>query len=147
MKTILLFCILALLSATGLKSQTTHTVNENGFAYDPAVLNISLGDNVQFNGTATHPIVQVSEATWSENGATPLEGGFSFAEGTGTVTFNEAGTFYYVCTAHVASNGMKGQIVVSVPTALDDLTSVGKYAIYPVPLTGNELTIAPENSG
>jgi plastocyanin len=147
MKTILLFCILTLLSATGLKSQITHAVNESGFAYDPAVLNISVGDNVQFNGTATHPIVQVSEATWSENGSTPLEGGFSFAEGTGTVAFNEAGTFYYVCTAHVASNGMKGQIVVSVPTALDEVSSAGKYTVYPVPLTGNELTIAPEKSG
>lgn len=147
MKPILLLCILALLSATGLKSQVTHTINESGFAYDPAVLNISVGDNVQFNGSATHPVLQVSETTWDENGATPLEGGFSFETGAGTVAFNEAGTYYYVCTAHVASNSMKGQIIVSVPTALDDVSSAGKYTVYPVPLTGNELTIAPDKSG
>jgi plastocyanin len=146
MKTITFF-FMALFVAQSLKAQTTHIVQEVGFTYDPATLTINTGESVQFNGTASHPIVQVSEAIWNANGATPLEGGFSFPTGSGTMNFPDAGTFYYVCTAHVASFGMKGKIIVQAPTVIDEVILSEKYAVFPVPLTGNELTVALKTTG
>ena len=147
MKTILLFIMLVAIPISGLMSQTTHDVNESGFAYNPDTITINAGDGIKFNGSASHPIQQVSEATYIANGITPLEGGFSYESGSGTVSFPVAGSYYYVCTAHVASFGMKGLIIVQVPTGLADLSSSGKYSVYPVPLNGNELTIAPAANG
>ena len=139
--------MVAFLVAQGLRAQTVHTVQDNGFAFDPATVTINVGDSVKFVGSAVHPIVQVSEDTWNNNGITPLEGGFAFASGAGEVYFPAAGTFYYVCTAHVASQGMKGKIIVQVPASLNDVLSGASYEVYPVPLTGNELTVALRKGG
>jgi plastocyanin len=139
MKSSLLFSVL-LLTAGSLFAQVTHVVQEVGFAYSPATVTINVGDSVKFEGTASHPLRQVSEETWDNNGTTLIQGGFSFASGSGTVGFPDAGTFYYVCTAHVASQGMKGKIIVQAATAVNAV-SEGNFSIYPVPFTGNELTI------
>jgi plastocyanin len=141
MKTNFLFMLVLLLSQ-GLKAQTTHTVEEVGFSYSPATLTINAGESVKFNGTATHPIVEVSQTTWNSNGITPLEGGFSIPTGNGTINFPVQGTYYYVCTAHVASLEMKGKVIVLAPAALEEVTSVEKFIVFPSPLIGNDLTIA-----
>lgn len=135
-----LLFILLLWIAGSITAQTTHVVQQSGFNYSPETVNIKVGDSVRFEGAANHPIAQVSENTWTNNGATRLTGGFAFASGSGTVGFPQEGTYYYVCTSHVASNQMKGRIVVSTATGVDDLSS-DKFLIYPVPLTGNDLTI------
>jgi len=53
---------------------------------------------------------------------------------------------YYVCTAHVASQGMKGKITVVGEAGLDELSVSGKFAVYPVPITGSVLTISSKTS-
>lgn len=132
---------LSLLWMTGfLAAQTTHVVQQSGFSYSPETVNIKVGDSVRFEGEANHPIAQVSENTWTNNGTTLLAGGFTFASGSGTVGFPQEGTYYYVCTSHVASNQMKGRIVVSTATGVDDLAA-DKMIVYPVPLTADVLTI------
>ena len=135
------FFLLLIMAAQSLHAQVTHTVQENGFAYSPATLTITAGESVKFEGTASHPIQEVSETAWSNNMTLPLEGGFAFSDGSGTVAFSEPGTYYYVCTAHVASQGMKGKIIVLAPTALDETSSANEYDVYPLPLTGNELFV------
>ena len=145
MKIITFFSLILLFAFSGLEAQKTDTVKAVGFAYDPSDLTINLGDSVFILGNDTHPLVQVSKETWDANGNTPLQGGFSFPSGSGKVGFAAAGTYYYVCTAHVASNGMKGKITVVVPTALHELSDAGLASVYPSPLTGNELTISFKN--
>jgi plastocyanin len=139
MKTTTLFVISAFMLLSGLNAQTGHKVTESGFAYSPADLSIATGDTVTFEGTASHPIQEVSEETWTNNGITPLAGGFAFESGSGTVVFPNTGVHYYVCTVHVAL-GMKGKITVGSPTALN-LTELKGTSLYPVPLTGNTLTM------
>lgn len=146
MKTILLISVAFIIASAGSVCQTTHNVNINGFAYDPATLNIQAGDIVKFNGTSNHPVLQVSESTYTANGITPLTGGFSFTTGSGSVTFNDAGTYYYVCTTHVAEFGMKGKVVVSIASGLDDGVSTREFTVYPVPFSGTELTVVSKAS-
>ena len=146
MKTkILLFLVFAF-TIPGLNAQTTHTISVSGFAYTPAELTVNTGETVQFEGSASHPVAEVAEAVWNDNGSAPLEGGFAFPDGNGSVSFNAPGVHYYVCTSHVASNGMKGKINVVGATGLDEISVSGKYAVYPVPLTGSELTISSGTS-
>jgi len=134
--------LVMLLAVTGLKAQTTHTVQESGFSYDPSTLTINAGESVKFESTSSHPIQEVSQTTWENDGITPLEGGFAFSTGSGTVNFPVAGTYYYVCTAHVASQGMKGKIIVQAPAALNEFSLSESFAVFPLPLFGDELTVA-----
>lgn len=139
MKTTTLMVITACFFLSGMNAQTAHKITESGFAYNPAELSIAAGDTVIFEGTASHPIQEVSEETWTNNGITPLAGGFAFESGSGTVVFPNTGVHYYVCTVHVAL-GMKGKITVGSPTAVYQ-TELKETSLYPVPLTGNTLTV------
>jgi plastocyanin len=145
MKTRNLLIMALLCSVASLKAQT-HTISESGFTFSPSDLTVHTGETVEFSVGSSHPVLEVSEATWNDNGITPLEGGFSFFEGTGSITFETPGVHFYVCTAHVASQGMKGKITVVLEDALNELSVSDKYAIYPVPLKGNELTISTSAS-
>ena len=112
-------------------AQQTHTINSSVNSFTPATLTVNVGDQVQFNAGANHPVLEVSQATWDANGTTPLTGGFSFPNGSGTFTPATAGTVYYVCTSHVQL-GMKGTITVNLPTAIND-NDLNKGKLYPVP--------------
>jgi plastocyanin len=141
------FILMLLLTVTGLKAQSSHKIQQIGFTFSPSTLTIEAGENVEFEGSDSHPILEVSQTTWNDDGITPLEGGFSLPTGSGTVNFPEAGTHYYVCTAHVASQGMKGKIIVQIAEALNEVSLSEQYAVFPVPLSGNELTVALKTTG
>jgi plastocyanin len=118
MKTFFTFLlIVVVLFANNQSHATTFTVTTSGFTFTPATLTISAGDEVNFNLGGSHDAVEVSKATWDASGNTS-NGGFSVPFGGGKVTFSKAGTYYYVCSPH-ASLGMKGQIVVTSVTGLD----------------------------
>lgn len=92
-------------------SQTV-TVSTVGNTFSPATVTIAAGDSVEFNLAAIHNAVEVSQSTWEASTSGALSGGFSVGfGGTETVTFDEPGTYYYVCEPHVAL-GMKGTIIV-----------------------------------
>ena len=120
-----------LLFSVIIKAQQTHTITALGNTYSPATLNVSVGDNIQFSVGASHPTVQVSQATWNANQSAPLAGGFSFPSGSGNFSTDAEGTLYYVCTSHIGS-GMKGTITVLLPTAIND-NDLNKGKLYPVP--------------
>ncbi len=83
-----------------------------GMAFAPASIIVAVGEPVSFSLSTSHNAVEVDEATWEGNGSTPLEGGFSVElGGSAVLTFDEPGTYFYVCTPH-ASMGMKGVITV-----------------------------------
>jgi len=146
MKTKILLLLVFVFTIPLLRAQITHSIGVNGFTYSPAELTVNTGETVQFNGSSSHPIAEVAEATWNDNGSTALVGGFAFPEGSGSVSFETPGVRYYVCTAHVASNGMKGKITVLAATGLDEISISGKYAVYPIPLKGSDLTISSKTS-
>ena len=78
----------------------------------PAALTIAVGDTVEFQLGGSHNAVEISEETYNSEGTTPLSGGFMVGFGeTAQVTFDQAGTHYYVCTPH-ATFGMFGTITV-----------------------------------
>lgn len=104
---IFLFIVLTNLNAV------THIITNSGFSFSPAVININLGDTVNFVLEPMHNAVEVSEATWSANGNTS-NGGFSIPFGGGILVPDQAKIYYYVCSPH-ASIGMKGIIRVNNP--------------------------------
>jgi len=145
MKKTLLSTMIAMMAFIQIQAQITDTIKVEGFSYVPAELTVNVGDTVVFMGNDFHPLTEVSEATWTNNEATPLEGGFDLPAGNGKVTFESAGIHYYVCTAHIESNQMKGMITVVSPTTLPDVSGNESFSVYPIPLTGSALHITFKN--
>lgn len=137
-KLITLFLIT--LSAQLLMAQTSYTITPVDFIFSPSELTVNVGDTLFFDGSATHPVQQVSENNWNNNIVEPLDNGFVFSSGVGSFIAEEAMTYYYVCTNH-GSSGMKGEITAT--TATNALTQEAlKVDIYPVPvLKGQPLYI------
>ncbi|MDC3104072.1 plastocyanin/azurin family copper-binding protein [Flavobacteriales bacterium] len=92
------------------KAQSTHTIYASDYnIFSPSELTIQVNDTVYFENLTLHNAVEVDEETYNNNG-TKSNGGFSLQD-YGYVVFNEAGTYFYVCTPHVMM-GMKGYILV-----------------------------------
>lgn len=89
---------------------TSHQIQASNYQFFlPDDITVNLFDTVFFSNLGMHDAVEVDEATWNANGTTS-NGGFEYYEDAYHI-FTEAGTYYYVCTPHVA-NGMKGKITV-----------------------------------
>ena len=92
------------------KAQSTHTIYASDYnVFSTSELTIQVNDTVYFENLTLHNAVEVDEETYNNNGTTS-NGGFSLQDD-GYVVFNEAGTYFYVCTPHVMM-GMKGYILV-----------------------------------
>jgi len=135
MKNILLSFLVVFFVIQFTNAQTTHQISADGFTYNPNLITIQVGDMIEFTVGAMHPTVEVSEATWNANGSTALDGGFSAPNGTETIEFSEAGTYYYVCQNHVSS-GMKGRILVEEVTDVKTVETeiVNNISVYPNPV-------------
>ena len=92
------------------KAQNTHTIYASDYnIFSPSELTIQVNDTVYFENLSSLNAVEVNEETYNNNGTTS-NGGF-LLEDDGYVVFNEAGTYFYVCTPHVMM-GMKAYIIV-----------------------------------
>ncbi len=131
MKKILLIWLISAISFS-LNAQETFTISADGTTFNPSILNVQPGNNVQFNTGSEHPVLQVSQSTWNSNGSTPLQGGFSFPSGSGIFNPNTTGTFYYICTVHIGS-GMKGTITVSESTSTETFSIKESFRVFPNP--------------
>ena len=80
--------------------------------FSPEDLTIAVGDCVRFVMSDTHNAVEVSAENYDNRSGTPLDGGFEVQFGeTAVVSFDEAGTHYYVCQPHIQMD-MVGTITV-----------------------------------
>jgi len=133
MKRLTFISVLLMYSLTGFSAKKE--IANVGFTFNPATLNITAGDNVTFVLEGIHNAVEVSQATWDANGTTPLPGGFSVPFGGGEVLPAQlpTGTHWYVCTNHVASNNMKGIIIVATPTGIEESPGQLDISIFPNP--------------
>ena len=134
MRTIYFFSLIIFLLSRNDTMATSYTVSSVGFTFSPDNITIKVGDEISFELGDTHNAVEVSKATWDSNGKTS-NGGFGVGFGGGKVTFNTAGTFYYVCTPH-ASMGMKGKIIVTPLTGIDENKNSADLELYPNPAYG-----------
>ena len=108
---------LSLSSAAMAASTATSPVTNSGFAF-PATVTISAGDTISFTLGSGHNATEVSKATYDANGTT-ASGGFLVTDGASAkVAGLTVGTHYYVCTHHVGSFMMKGQIIVQTPNGV-----------------------------
>lgn len=123
--------IFAGLGITIASHATVWTVSNSGNTYTPASITIAVGDTVQFNISNDHDAVEVSEATYNANAATPLSGGFALGFGGGS-TVPTLGTHWYVCSPH-ASMGMKGIIKVEQSSTIKDVFNTATFEMFPNP--------------
>lgn len=114
MKKLYALLVLVLILFGGTIYSATYTIVNVGDNFSPDSITISTGDKVTFSISSMHNAVEVNKDVWDANGTTS-NGGFSVPYGGGSVTFNTAGTYYYVCQAH-AYLGMKGKIIVLLAT-------------------------------
>ncbi len=94
----------------------TQTITNTGLTFSPDTLQVTIGDNISFNISASHNAVEVSETTFNNNGSTS-NNGFNIPYGGGSWTADSIKTYYYVCQPH-ASMGMKG-VIISNPLTCD----------------------------
>jgi len=91
-----------LVGGATLVSADDHAVTVDGFAYNPASIEVNVGDTVTWtNQDAVAHTVTSDDGAFAE----PLPG----SGGTATITFNTAGTFAYHCSIHP---NMHGTVVV-----------------------------------
>jgi plastocyanin len=109
----------------------TYTISNVGYTFSPSTLPINVGDTVVFSLANIHDAVEVNKDVWDAEGNTS-NGGFSVGYGGGTVIFNTAGIFYYVCQPH-ASLGMRGEIIVNSSTSINIDNKPFTPNIYPNP--------------
>jgi plastocyanin len=133
MKKLILLKILALYS--GVVFSSTVTIVNSGFTFSPDDVTINAGDIIDFQLGSAHNAVEVSQATWLDNGSTPLPG-FSVPFGGGQVAGLTTGIHYYVCAPH-SSLGMKGKITVVGASGINDQEAgTPQFSIYPNPSRG-----------
>ncbi len=111
-------------------SAESFTIITSGSNYSPASLNVVVGDEITIMASNTHPLLQVTEASWNVNGTTAEPGGFGPVTSAHTFTVTTAGAIYFVCTQHVGG-GMKGMINVSVATGITPNQQTSNLEIYP----------------
>jgi plastocyanin len=88
-----------------------NTITTWAHTFQPATLNCNLGDTVYFDLGGSHNAIEVSEASYEVNSATPIENGFEFGYGANSFFVPlEAKTYYYVCVPHLPE--MKAKIIV-----------------------------------
>jgi len=136
MKKNLLFTLL-LFSASLPGFSTTHTISNSSMVFNPSTIIIDVGDEIFFDISQYHQAREVSADTWNADQDTPLAGGFQTPFDGGLVTASqlEEGNHYFVCTAHVESDGMKGIIfVVDSPNSISEKPVLASISIYPNPV-------------
>ncbi len=52
----------------------SQTITNSGLIFNPDTLQVTLGDNINFNISANHNAVEVSETTFNNNGTTSNNG-------------------------------------------------------------------------
>ncbi len=103
------------------------TVTGSDVVFTPADLTVDIGDTVYFHWEDTGMDHNVAESD-SAGSDEYKEGGFRSGDVAATVhfnvTFDEAGTFYYICEPHTSMD-MKGTVTVVDPDAVEPEATPG----------------------
>jgi plastocyanin len=132
-----LFIVALLALGTPEKAQATRVrVGIQGLAYTPLMVDLFVGDTLVIAGSfSSHPTTEVSAATYTNNGTTPLPGGFAISSGNQIlIPITNSGNRFWVCDFHVGA-GMKGMSMAAQPTAAKNLRVLAKLAANPTPTT------------
>lgn len=122
---------------------TKHTVSAGNFdyAFSPVDVSAEVGDTIEFALGIYHSALEVSQATWTANGNSPLNGGFHVPFGGGETVVTQAKTYYYVCENHYLM-GMKGIINVTNPAGIHAVAATQPdLEVFPNPVLTNAVII------
>lgn len=134
--------ILPLLGTSALFA-TNHQITISGTNYSPSLLVVQINDVVNIEASSTHPLVQVSKATWDASLNTELAGGWGTKTASYQFTITTTDTIYFVCQQH-ASIGMKGRIVVDAVNGMKK-TTIAKNYLFTNPSKGQEIQFNNNN--
>lgn len=133
MNTLIRF-IVFIASLFNLTFAANFTIFISGLSYSPNQIEVIFGDTVTISASDIYPLVQVDKATWYDDGATPMPGGWGIKTSDYTFTVTTDEPIYFVCQNYVSS-GMKGQITVqSILSVTNKLLTV-ELSLYPNPFS------------
>lgn len=136
---------LLFLSSSKLLS-TVHDIKTVAATFTPDTTYAQIGDTIKFMISIGHDVLEITNDSYNTNTIDAFPGGFGFTSGTHYYELQEAKTFYFGCTYHLASSQMKGVIIVTDPAAgvlINDVTE--NTLIYPNPTSGFITIQIPEN--
>ena len=110
-----------------------HDIKTVGATFSPDTTYAQLGDSIKFLISIGHDVLEITNDSYNTNVTSAFPGGFSFTSGTYFYELTEAKTFYFGCTYHLASSQMKGVIIVTDPSGLNDATVNEFIKIFPNP--------------
>ena len=128
----LYYAILSSFFCSGI-SAASFTVTIVGSTYSPAALTVTIGDVITIQASATHPLVQVSNADWSAQATTSLVGGWGVKTADYTFTISTANSIYFLCQNH-GPFGMKGRIDIG-SVGLNENNFINNFNLFPNPAT------------
>ncbi|HKL02889.1 MAG TPA: T9SS type A sorting domain-containing protein [Cryomorphaceae bacterium] len=124
------FLMLFALFAFSTQAQTTHEVTVSNFQFDPADLQIEVGDIVQWsNAEGTHNV----NGTAVDFPNNPMAFGSEIATGNWVYefTFTQEGLYEYNCAVHPGI--MQGSITVSEPVSVSEFAA-DEISVFPNPV-------------
>ena len=113
--------VTASMSATA--TAATHNVSVTGTQFVPASINIQAGDTVNWTWSGFHNVQSGNGATPCDNTAPNFCSGSAQVGGNFSHTFTNAGSYPYVCIAHLGL-GMTGVVNVAA-AAVPSMTPIG----------------------
>ena len=126
--------LIVMLGAAGIQSATAAIVEvtTSGNSFVASEITIDVGDTVRWTNLQPgfHNVAEVDEADWNTNTNNPNGGFFSGVPGAVNefeFTFNDAGTFFYICQEHI-SMSMKGKVIVVPPVPALTVWSIAMLA-------------------
>lgn len=111
-----------------LAGAATHTVNQVGLTFDPAVIEIEIGDTVNWIWSqGSHTVTSGTNLADPEVGLL-FDTALNSANNTVSYTFTELGSQDYFCRPHL-SFGMTGSVNVVAPSGVDEVPVRGNVRL------------------
>jgi plastocyanin len=109
-------CAWAFAACVGSAAASTYTVSVGNFYYNPATLNILVGDTVHWVATGSYHTITSGTGNGDPNAGSLFDASITGSQ-TFDYTFTGVGVYPYFCRPHEFA-AMKGTIVVQPPAAV-----------------------------
>ncbi len=124
-----LLCIACL----GSSKATILNVKTIGATFSPDTTYATIGDTIHFIISVGHDAQQTNSLGYSTNTFISVPGGFNYPDGLYDFVLDSVKTYYFVCTYHIVSNQMKGLIISSAASTLNENNLDSYLTFYPNP--------------
>lgn len=120
---------------------TMINVKTIGATYDADTTYANIGDTIHFIIGIGHDLKEITGGGYTSNTMILFPGGFNYPNGIFDYVVDSAKTYYFGCSYHMASDQMKGVLIVSDPLSSAEMEREFAFNLYPNPVE-NFLTVS-----